>query len=137
MKLISLFLTIIIFLLMACNPASDSSDEQTKMLQQFYERYIFECVNMTAKKDETALKTFCMDNLISKLTKEQLDYDPFLNAQDCDIEWLKTLSIIQENRHSNVYFVSYTYTYDDKINTGSIKLQVVKEQDGYKIGAIL
>ena len=37
-----------------------------------------------------------------------LDYDPFLNVQDCDLEWLKILNIKADTKDS-WFIVSYSY----------------------------
>ena len=77
----------------------------------------------------------CTANLINKINREEQDFDPFLNAQDCNIEWLKTLSYKNDERNKNLYYVSY---YDNYNNVKIIiKLIVVKEKEFYKIDNIL
>lgn len=118
------------------NPPS-STDEQISMLKEFYKGYITENAKMPIDFAKVNLmkKKYCTANLLSKIEKEELDYDPFLNAQDSNTEWLKTLSVKKDTNGSNLYQVSYKDTYSGKLVV--IKLIVIKEKGSYKIDAIL
>jgi hypothetical protein len=71
---------------------------------------------------------------LNKLKEDELDYDPFLKAQDSNTEWLKTLSIKKDLKESNHYQILYLDTY----NNSQIKITVivVKEKESYKIDSI-
>lgn len=88
----------------------------------------FEKINSIKKK-------YCTANLLRKIEKDELDYDPFLNAQDSNIEWIKTLSVKKDTKENNLYYVSYKDTYNGTQIV--IKLIVLKEKESYKIDAIL
>jgi hypothetical protein len=103
------------------------------MLKQFYTSYI-------SADEESQLtlikKQYCTKKILNRIAKdEELDADPFLQAQDTDIDWLRTLVINKDTQKPNVYTVSYISNYTKKriIN----KLLVVKVGPAYKIDDIL
>lgn len=118
-------------------PKDKSSDEQIlEMLKTFYTVYITENTKMPIDiaKIESLKKQYCTTTLLQKIQNEEYDYDPFLKAQDCSIEWLNTLSIKRENLN-NQYIVTY---FDDYSKTNiTIKIIIVKELDSYKIDSIM
>lgn len=103
------------------------------MLYGFYTSYITETAKMPLNiPNVSSLKEkHCTSKLIRKLKDEELDYDPFLKSQDCDIAWLKSLEIKKDESKDDLYHVSYKDAYSgDKVVIG---LVVVKEKDTYKI----
>jgi len=69
--------------------------------------------------------------LLAKI--KTLDYDPFLKAQDCDVEWLKRLNI-KEDAKEDWFVVSYSYV--DYLNTKQnvvIRLKVISNDKSYSI----
>jgi hypothetical protein len=86
--------TFLLFTLLAiiaggCKSKNSKTAEQT--LREFYAQYITACDEMS---DNTAIKeNFLTKELITKLAEADLEYDPFLNAQDCDKAWVETLEI--------------------------------------------
>ncbi|MDR0712828.1 MAG: YbjP/YqhG family protein, partial [Bacteroidales bacterium] len=72
--------------------------------------------------------------LSDKLEDPDLDYDPLIQAQDCDRETLKTLEIKPETGRENVYSVCYAWSNDKKI---CIRLLLTEENGYYLIDDIL
>ena len=75
------------------------------------------------------------DELLKKLSDEEVDYDPILNAQDCDFDWLRDLSVTKDSDMANVYIVSYSP--GSEYENVEIRLVVVKDEKDYKIDSIL
>ncbi len=107
------------------------------MLYKFYTSYINECsiVPTNFEKIDSIKNKYCTTNLLNKNKElyetQELDYDLFLNAQDCTNLSLKTLTIQKDSTKNNVYVVSYSY------GDNPIRLFVIKENGIYKIDAIL
>jgi len=136
------FITFIIPIMMFSNgfcqaQSSGSSDKQiVELLKAFYVNYITENAKMPVnlKSVEAIKKKYCTARFISKIEKKELDYDVILNAQDCDLEWLKTLSVTKDSKRLNTYVVSYVDNYSKKMN--SISLVVVSEKGEFKVNSI-
>jgi hypothetical protein len=120
------------------------SEEDVKdMLKGFYTTYITMCESGAGSSYEEKIaalsKQYCTDSLWGAIQQKfatyELDYDPFLSAQDCDIESLKTLSVKKDNQTENVYIVSYVFNSYNP-DTIEINLTVVKEKGGIKINNI-
>lgn len=105
----------------------DKTLTEKDVLQSFYEGYITACSNM----DEDALSiletTYVSDALLLKLDSLELDYNPFLKAQDCDVSTLESLKISTVDDEKKLYEVSYDWGDGSVI---SIFL-VVSDVDGY------
>ena len=118
-----------------CQNRNDEK-EVLKLLNEFYHKYITE--NSKVPLDEVRINSikakYCTSRLINRIKNQRLDYDPFLNAQDCDITWLETL-VVNKGITQNQYIVSYkdNFTKNDVI----IKLNVVKQGGSFKIDSIL
>lgn len=122
------------------SPDKSSDDQILAMLKSFYTSYITEVAESGNDKTlETVKSKYCSDNLLRKIKtqieNEELDYDPFINAQDSDKAWLKTLSITKDPHKLNIFVVSYTDNYTGKPVT--VKLSVIKFKGLYKIDAII
>jgi len=121
--------------------AQEKSTESAipKMLITFYSTYIKAFSEMEPNKSETVCDSirnlYCSKNLLAEIKIHELDYDPFLNAQDADIEWLKTLKITKDPKRNWLYTVSYLDNYSKE--TVYIKLKIVKLKESFKIDAIL
>lgn len=75
---------------------------------------------------------YCSKELLTKLNG--LDYDPFLKAQDCDVEWLNNLDIKADTKDENWFTVSYSYTdYLNNKQNISIRLKIVPTDNHYQI----
>ena len=108
------------------------------MLRSFYASYLTECsrVSMSNEKLDSIKKAYCTVGFLNHLNRQyeefELDWDPFIAAQLCDTEWLKSLTITKDNQRNNLYNVSFFRYPEDKIKV-TIKMIVVKESDNYKI----
>lgn len=117
--------------------AKAPSDASMEMLKQFYTEYIKEILKTepSEKKLHSIRKQYCTAGLLSKIQSVELDYDPFLNAQDADEDWLKTLSISKDPQRKKDGYIISLVDKDTQTKT-TIKLLVVKEKERYKIDAI-
>lgn len=118
--------------------SQDSDEHVINIIKAFYTSYITEASKMPTPENvanqKTLKKKYCSEKLLNKLEKEDLDYDPFLKAQDSNIEWLKTLAVNKDQVKQNVYAVSFTDTYNNSVI--SINLTAVKFKDSYQIDSI-
>jgi hypothetical protein len=108
-----------------------ANDSIINTINSFYTSYISEnakdIVNKNALKE---LKSkYVAKSLLDKLDKKKLDYDPFVNAQDYNIEWLKNIEITKDKLKKDTYKVCII---DNGIKT-FIPLVVKKELNQYKI----
>jgi hypothetical protein len=131
-KLLISFLVIIFSV--TCNAQTKAAQDQNiSMLKQFYTSYITQVASSegTEKELDIIKKRYCTAKLLNKIDKEELDSDPFIDAQDADIDWVRTLSVGKDAQKHDVYIVSYMDNYNKKRTV--IKLQVINA----KITAIL
>jgi hypothetical protein len=137
--LIPFFTVTMVFITSFGQAQNKSSDEQViKMLTDFYSSYITTFSEMPSSantaKQKALKKKYCTATLLKKIEKDELDYDPFLKAQDSDTEWLKTLVVRKNPKKPNGYLVSYR---DPNNNTTiSMNVSVIKENDRFKINAV-
>ena len=113
------------------------------MLRTFYTWYIkaynsSHDTNIVIKKLDSLKNIYCTKDLLNKIAKQtkndELDYDPFIKAQDSNIGNEKTLTIKKDEGKTNVYIVSYIDAYDHKKTV--INNHIVKQKDGYKIDSV-
>lgn len=112
------------------------------MLKVFYTGYITELskpptLDSFKKKDALARK-YCTAALFNKIAAQKehgyVDADPYVQANDVDTAWLKTLSFKRDVGKQNGYILSFTNippTYKNIIH-----LTVLKQGKNYKISAI-
>ncbi|WP_151089384.1 DUF3828 domain-containing protein [Hymenobacter baengnokdamensis] len=109
------------------------------MLKEFYTAYITESSKSPAINNLDKIfalqKKSCTVGLSNKINAQlksgQLEADPFLQAQDIDISWLKTLSFMKDLRRQNGYIVSY---FDSEANEKVvIHLTVIRQDGKFKI----
>jgi hypothetical protein len=112
-----------------------SDDEILKTLHKFYSAYITATCSSTPdqKKVKSIYNKYCTQKLLKDI--QGLDYDPFINAQDCAMNLLKNLKIYKAKNTSDLFIVTYPDDYD-KSNV-IIKLKVIKQEGVYKINEIL
>lgn len=117
---------------------SSFSDEQAiKMLKSFYTEYIGEIsiMPMNEEKVQKIKNKYCSEKLINTLNAQEFDNDPFINAQDCEIELLKILNFKKKVKTDNTFIVSYL---DNATrNLISIELIVIITDEIYKIDDII
>lgn len=102
---------------------SSSQQEQLRgmeMLREFYTLYITE--NDKKKRDDLRIaaikEKYVTPKLLAKIDSAMLyynlDYDPFVNAQDYDTAWIKTLEIAPVPERTNTFDICYTYNENSK-----------------------
>lgn len=111
-------------------------DEKINFIKSFYTEYITE----NCKEDglpnrenvEKIKEKYCSKELLTKI--KMLDYDPFLNVQDCDLEWLKILEIKADTKEDSWFIVSYSYIdYLDTKQNIRIRLKIIPIDKSYYI----
>lgn len=116
----------------------NSSDKQiVEMLKKFYNEYLTEIDKMplNQKKINLVKQKFCTSKLLKKIDLLELDYDPFVNAQDFDSEVLKTIKFTKDSKSLNIYKACYIYSFNKK--NICIKLRIIKTNNNFKIDDIL
>jgi hypothetical protein len=115
--------------------SSFKSDTAEQTLKEFYTQYI---TAFSELSDLANIKEkFLTEELRKRLDIAELDYDPFLNAQDFNKEWLKNLEIKSVAKTKNVYQICYHYTDFMGEQTTCIKLSLVKIKGKYLINNII
>lgn len=112
----------------------DKNDSlKIKTIREFYVAYITENT-----KDEVnsnyinKLKNkYLTTKLLNNLEKDELLSDPFVNAQDFSIDWLKSIKILKDKTKDNTYIISI----NEEIKK-SVSLVVIKDVDSYKIDSL-
>lgn len=114
--------------------AANANDKAVQTLREFYTAYI----RAVSEGDSHAtvqqlVKKYCTARLLARIEKSGLDYDPFLNAQDADPDWVSSLCV-EKGDAKNTYLVSYWYPYAKK--RVYIGVSAEKDGDSYKIVAV-
>ena len=118
--------------------SKEETDEATKMILEFYDKYIRQQDKMPCLDCEEIRKIereFLSNKLIKKIKPitEYRDMDPIVNAQDIIIEWLDSIKVKKINsKRYNVYLFNF---YDNRYD--SIQLKVAKKKDKYIIDDII
>ena len=116
----------------------EETDEATKMILEFYDKYIRQKDKMPCLDCEELRKIereFLSNKLIKKikLTTEYRDMDPIVDAQDVFIEWLDSIKVKKINsKRYNVYIFDFFLNRYD-----SVQLKVAKKKDKYIIDDII
>lgn len=117
--LIVLFLSAVFSVSALAQKAKKDQEAKINMLKAFYTEYITESSKepADAKKIDAIKKKYCtakfLKELDAKMAAGELDYDPFVSAQDFDINWLKSLKI-EPSVTFNVFRVSYDMNFEDE-----------------------
>ena len=116
----------------------EETDEATKMILEFYDKYIRLQDKMLCLDCEEELRRIKKRYLSNKLIKkieptEDRDMDFIVDAQDIFIEWLDSIKVKKINsKRYNVYLFNF---YDNRYD--SIQLKVAKKKDRYIIDDII
>lgn len=104
------FSLLVLPLMQSCTPAADT--KATDAIKDFYGAYIRENSKEPGdmKAVESIKKKHCTSSLLQKLSGEELDADPFLDAQDVDANWVNTMEVLPEGSAENVYGVCFLLT---------------------------
>lgn len=123
--------------------AKDPEKGVENMLTDFYTAYITATSdsipeNVLERKQDSIMQIYCTPTLrdsIDNAYEAGMDFDPFLNSQDCEIEMLNSLTVQKSNKKRNLYYVHYLNPgHDSKYNT--VELIIAKAGDTYQIAAI-
>lgn len=111
-------------------------------IRQFYVEYITELIRKGGpdnEKTEAIQRQYISPELLDRLQRMyeemDLDYDPFLKAQDSDKSVLEKLRIEKDTAQTNVYRVYIWDNFNKKYK--EIKLLLKPGEQGYKIDNIL
>ncbi|NBW35352.1 MAG: hypothetical protein EBR30_10110 [Cytophagia bacterium] len=109
----------------------DESIKALLFLRNFYEEYLAAFNNSST---DSVKKKYCTVELLKELNFGDRSYDPFLNAQDFDHNFLKTLKIKKSGVSKEIFIVSYvdSYTKEDV----QITIGLLKIQNEYKINSV-
>jgi hypothetical protein len=151
MKINSKFLQILTFLFFCTyfssfaqmNDFQDQKDNDRdkliiKTLKSFYTEYITQCDKSNYDTLMSIRQKYCSKNLINRIyynknDSDILDYDPFLQAQDCDKSTIQTLKVWKDIKNPNLYYVSYKWPYsEEKITIRTI----IKYEGSFKIDSL-
>lgn len=107
------------------------------MVKSFYGNYLATCEENPperVKEINRLEKEHCSQECIDWLEKEEFEFDPFLDAQDCDTAWIRTLKVVPANgAKREAVDVSYDY---DKGITNTIRLYITHANEAPKIDSI-
>jgi hypothetical protein len=140
-------ITLFIIFIILCNYlySQNNTDsvnvKKIKFLKTFYNEY-FSAASQdlpNLPKLDSLQLNYCTTELYDKLLYlydlEEIDADPFLESQDPQKEWLKSLIIKVDNQDHSLFIITY------KINnqkTNVIKLRVIEvDTNTYKISSIV
>ena len=116
----------------------EETDEATKMILEFYDKYIRQQDKMLCHDCQEELirikKRYLSNKLIKKIKPtEDRDMDFILNAQDINLKWLDSLKVKKINsKRYNVYIFDFFLNRYD-----SVQLKVAKKKDRYIIDDII
>ena len=98
-----------------------------EMLELFYTEYISLVENSV---DNSEIESFqaknCTKEFMRTMKEWELDYDPFINAQDASAESINSLIIKRISNRENTFSVSYTYPGNEVPNEIILTLELVK-----------
>jgi len=133
-KTASLFLLLFIWSIASCQEKKPNNKLIENRIKSFYKEYINEVskLHMDLKKIDSLKSDICSEDLYSNI--KQLDYDPFLSAQDISNSLLKSLVVKQDSINPYKVYVSY---YDDYLRKRKkILLKIVIDDNEIKIDSI-
>ena len=112
-----------------------------QMLKEFYTAYITEGIEGSGResvqRSQQILKKYVTAGLLDKISNDtQLDYDPFVNAQDFFDNWLKTLKVTKDESQQYVFNVSF-FSWEKDERPIEIKVLILKAGNEYMVGDIL
>ena len=119
----------------------EETDEATKMILEFYDKYIRQQDKMPCLDNREFCKEelrkiereFLSSKLIRKVNSDELSSDPIVKSQDIIIEWLDSIKVKKINsKRYNVYIFDFFLNRYD-----SVQLKVAKKKDKYIIDDII
>lgn len=116
------------------DPMSVDPNDSTALvfIRMFYKEYLLEFENDFV---DSVRRKYCTPELIKKIVNKELDYDPFLNAQDFDDSLLRTLDAKKSNTPQGYYIVSYVDGYSKK--KVYIVISLAEHEGEYRISDVI
>lgn len=146
MKTIHLFFTLLLVAFHSINAQNklvtiDHTQEHIQFLEDFYGEYLAGSGLPGPETQMIIFRKYCTSNLTNKIIKmwknHELDYDPFVFAQDVPSIILDYLKVEKYGKEKNMYEVSYHYLNEDDSERTRIRLEVTNTPDGCKISNII
>jgi hypothetical protein len=149
------YLTICFILItsLICNNAISQKNSQTKQgysqlqisntLKEFYTAYFHLQSDPYPLEKQTHIADSLLDRYCTKefinfyrniQGPEELDWDPFFDANYIEGDILKTIKISKDKVKNDLYYVSYLKKYSNEVTT--IELSIIKEKEVYKINSL-
>jgi hypothetical protein len=106
------------------------------MIKDFYNSYYHEKekiwdeknMEVAVEKLDSIINKYCTINLINQI-RDAYDYDPFIDSNNYEESFLKTLTVLRDKNFNDLYYVSYLVNNSKT----TIKLIIKKKFDQYKI----
>ncbi|KGO79671.1 DUF3828 domain-containing protein [Flavobacterium beibuense] len=142
MKKIILLLSVLF--IVSCKDITSAPKQQSldyklasEMLISFYTEYLSLSEippREAGPKIDAVIKKYCTKELADKIIAGGLELDPFLTAQDWNVDWIPTLEVKNKDPKNYIYTVCYTnYGDSDSICTD---LTLIKTNEGFKISYV-
>ena len=128
------FFLVIIALMTAC---SDGPNAQAlESLKTFYKGYIAETSKLPENRAavESLKAQHCTARYLKQLAAEDLEADPFLNAQDVEESWASNLEVTPDDVVQNQFAVCYTASFDNSKHC--VEVTMVEDGGSWKIDNI-
>lgn len=119
--------------LQAASEELKHKEDEILLIKSFYNSYIAAACKLPddVKSIEVIKTKFLTKRFLKELNSSELDYDPFLDAQDCKEDWVKTLKVISDDSKNN-YIACYKY--QDSLRC--VRLFLTKQDKYYKINNV-
>ena len=120
----------------------DDTQEHIQFLKDFYTEYLSRPdvtnhenrMNLLRKYNTSEL----IDTIMEMWKNMELDYDPFIFAQDILPKIvLNHIKIEKYEKQKNIYLMSYPHDFHVEVGIKYIKLEVMNTDEGYKISDII
>ena len=142
------YLLITFFLIAFQLSCSQNKSSQTNpKIINFFEKFYSEYVYGTSLSEQgngvkvyenyfSILNKYCTPSFVKRILKSEIDYDPFINAQDVSVIILDYLKVISIDDEKELFEVSFRYPVQKESERTRIKLKVLCTSDGYKIDGV-
>ncbi|MBA0883369.1 DUF3828 domain-containing protein [Flavobacterium undicola] len=124
------------------NNSIENGEQIEKILTAFYTSYLEQFSNQNLKESEKKLDSikvkYCTKSLLDGISNEfennELDYDPFIKAQDASSDMIETLTVNKIAGSENKFHVQYLDKYSG--HKTDILVTVVDENGSFKISSL-
>jgi hypothetical protein len=115
-NIIGLLTFILTFLILSGCQTKPTEISGETIVKTFYTEYMTEVSSSNLIEEENSIKQkYCTKDLLDKIKKQfsegELDYDPFLNAQDANVNNIPSLTVLRDPKIKDKYIVSYIDNY--------------------------